>query len=281
MKKDFVPADKDMLAAEIDFVEDFWTQRWESQAALPAPETVTLREEYKIMLPYLKGLPRGCRILDGGCGMGEWTVFLATQGFNTVGVDISERTIRRLQQNFLRGKFLRGDIRATGLEDASFDAYFSWGTFEHFETGLGECINEAYRVLKPGGLLFISVPFQNWRHILREMSPRYRWCEAFDITPGTRCSMRFYQWRFTKADLRQELEMRGFVVEKFMPIHKGEGWRRALVWDVHLRQGTRIFALADRFLGRLLPAPLIAHMIVAVARKSNAGNGDDQNRNRS
>lgn len=85
--------------------------------------------------------------------------------------------------------------------------------------------------------------------------------------------MRFYQWRFTKADLRQELEMRGFVVEKFIPIHKDEGWRRALVWDVHLRQGTRIFAVAERFLCRLLPGSLISHMIMAVASKPKAGVG--------
>jgi SAM-dependent methyltransferase len=267
MKKDYVPADKALGATEIDFVEDFWTQRWESQAAFPPAEAVARREEYRIMLPYLEGLPRGSRILDGGCGLGEWTVFLADQGFEAVGLDISERTIGRLQQNFPQGKFLRRDIRATELEDASFDAYFSWGTFEHFENGPGDCVKEAYRLLKPGGLLFVSVPYQNWRHILRECSPRYRWYEAFDFTPGTPGPMRFYQWRFTQADIRQELEIQGFLVRKFIAIHKDEGWRRTLVWNFHLRPGTRSFALAERLLGRLMPAPLIAHMLMVVASK--------------
>ena len=271
MKKDFVPVDEAMPSAEIDFVEDFWTQRWEKQAEWPPVESVANREEYKLMLPSLERLPRESRILDGGCGLGEWTVFLTQQGFNLVGLDISERTIRRLQQNFPRCKFLCGDIRATEFKEASFDAYLSWGTFEHFENGPGDCINEAYRVLKPGGLLFVSVPFQNWRHILREASRRYHWYEAFDLTPGMPSSMRFYQWRFTKADLRQELEMRGFIVERIMPIHKDEGLRRALVWDLHLRQGTRLSNLAERLLRPLVPAGLVSHMIIAVARKFDAG----------
>ena len=44
----------------------------------------------------LSQLPRGSLILDGGCGMGEWTVFLAQQGFDVTGLDISEATIARL-----------------------------------------------------------------------------------------------------------------------------------------------------------------------------------------
>lgn len=271
MKKDYTVAEKDYPSEEIAFVEDFWTRRWEGPDCVPEPGSVAGREEYQVMLPYLKSLPRGCRILDGGCGLGEWTIFLTDQGFDVLGMDISARTIGRLQTQFPGCRFARGDIRATGLDSAAFDAYFSWGTFEHFENGPGECINEAYRLLKPGGLLFITVPFQNWRHLLREASPRYRWRQAYNLKPGYPWPMRFYQWRFTPADLRQELEMRGFSVLHLIPIHKAQGLQRALVWDLGLTQGTRRFRLAERFLHRLIPTRLVGHMLMAVARKPATG----------
>src|SRR5687768_12849943 len=47
--------------------------------------------------PILDRLAPGSRILDGGCGMGEWTVFLAQRGFILVGADISEHTVERLR----------------------------------------------------------------------------------------------------------------------------------------------------------------------------------------
>jgi SAM-dependent methyltransferase len=267
MKKDYTVAEKDHPVEEIAFVEDFWTRRWESPGAVPDPGSVGSREEYRVMAPLLAGLRRGARILDGGCGLGDWTVFLTDQGFQVVGMDISERTIGRLQELFPGYEFSRGDIRATGLASASFDAYLSWGTFEHFENGPGDCINEAYRLLKPGGLLWVTVPFQNWRHLLREASPRYKWQQAYNLKPGAPWPMRFYQWRFTRADLRQELEMRGFTVLNLVAVHRDQGLQRTLAWDFGLTQGTRLFYLAERLLGWLIPTRLVAHMLMAVCRK--------------
>jgi SAM-dependent methyltransferase len=271
MKKDYTVAETDYPADEIAFVEDFWTRRWESPEAAPDPGSVASREEYQIMAPLLAGLPREGRILDGGCGLGDWTVFLTDRGFKVVGMDISERTIARLQARFPGCQFARGDIRATGLAPASFDAYLSWGTFEHFENGPGDCIAEAYRVLKPGGLLWVTVPFQNWRLLLREASPRYKWYQSYDLEPGYPWPMRFYQWRFTKADLRQELEMRGFKMLQLVPIHRDQGLQRTLIWDFGLSPGTRRLYLAERLLRRLIPSRLVAHMLMAVCRKPAVG----------
>ena len=271
MKKDYTVIRENTPAEEIAFVEEFWTERWDSRECAPDPGWVARSEEYKIMASFLKSIPAGSRILDGGCGLGDWTVFLTDQGFQVVGLDVSQRTIARLQEIFPNYQFIQGDIRATGFPAASFDAYFSWGTFEHFENGPGDCLKEAYRLLKPGGLLFISVPYQNWRHILREASPRYRWHEAFNLKLGSPCPLRFYQWRFTRADLRQELERQGLMILKMKPIHSPEGARRTLVWDFRLKEGTRVFAAAEMLLCRLIPPSLLSHMLMAVARKTDHG----------
>ena len=229
---------------------------------------VTRREEYPFMHSVLSQLPRGSRILDGGCGMGEWTVFLAQQGFDVTGLDISEATIARLGTWFPTSTFLRGDLRRTDFSDSSFDAYFSWGTFEHFENGLGDCLAEASRIVRTGGWLFVSVPFHNWRLVLRDARPLERWDPDFDPQSGYQASQRFYQWRLTKAELRRELELHGFKVSSVTPIGKLTGAGRMLQWGVpFLTKGSRPYAAASRVCALGLPASFISHMILAVAQR--------------
>ena len=58
MKKDYTVVDE-TTKDEIAFVEDFWTRRWESPAAVPEPGSVAGADEFKVMAPSLAGLPRG------------------------------------------------------------------------------------------------------------------------------------------------------------------------------------------------------------------------------
>lgn len=275
MRKDYEPVSAQTAHEdERAYVESFWTAHWERVEKLPSAESVARREEYRLMRPYLERLPARSRILDGGCGMGEWTVHLAQQGFDVTGLDLSEATVARLKGLLPAHQFACGDIRHTAFPDGSFDAYFSWGTFEHFENGLGDCVNEARRILKPGGLLFISVPFQNWRYILRdawstpELGRQHRRAHGED-------AYRFYQWRLTKPELRRELALRGFRVHRISPIAKDQGIHRWLQWDLPLlKEGTRPFAIARRGLSLITPKAFAGHMIFAVAQKQEDGSAE-------
>lgn len=80
MKKDYMPVDSNNLGlSEIDLVESQWTATWQRIQADPAvlATKIARREEYRLMIPYLKQIQRGGRILDAGCGQGEWTIYLA------------------------------------------------------------------------------------------------------------------------------------------------------------------------------------------------------------
>jgi SAM-dependent methyltransferase len=272
MKRDYVVVSADDASADESlFIERFWTRQWEGKAELRKLELITRGYKYRLVKPFLDTLPPGGRILDGGCGLGMWTVFLTNRGAAVTGLDISQATIGRLKE-LLRGyDFVCGDIRQTGFPDASFDAYVSWGTFEHFESGLGECIVEAWRVLKPGGLLIITVPFQNMWHILRDLRAPRRWDRTYDPRLGYRRRQRFYQWHLTRPELQRELELRGFRVLQITPLNKKEGVTHWLEARPRLfRKGTVLFSAARRLLSATLPASYIAHMILAVARKVEA-----------
>ena len=177
-------------------------------------------------------------------------------------------TLSWLKEHLPGYEFARGDIRATPFLDARFDAYLSWGVFEHFENGLGECISEAHRILKPGGLLCVSVPYQNWRHILRDSRHLTKWDPEFDSKSGYTGSYRFYQWRLSREELRRELELHGFQVLQLKSIHKEQGVQRWLQWDFPLfKEGSVMFKVLRRAFSWILPSWYVSHMIVGVARR--------------
>lgn len=269
MRKDYIAGGHSGSSDETAFVEQFWTRNW--QVAGGGIESRTthfqktldrfkFKSEWRLMRRYLRTLNQGARILDGGCGTGEWCVFLNNLGYNTVGMDISRETVAKLDSIFPDGEFVHGDIRDTAQPDASFDAIYSWGTFEHFEIGLHPCIDEAFRLLRPGGLLFITVPFDSAGLSLTCL---------FDSSP-TKPPLeapRFFQWRLTRKELAFELTAGGFEVLATKPIHRRQSVVRMLHHGFGLNYDAKIVRLIGLVVGLALPRSLAGHMLMAVARK--------------
>lgn len=266
MRKDYIAA-AEPADHETEFVEKHWTAIWE-QAGGPQGRInrISRRDEYRAMAPYMEQLPKCARLLDGGCGLGDWTLYFARQGFSVAGLDLSRQTVEQLQARFPEAEFVDGDIRRTSFPDSSFDAYFSWGVFEHFESGLQDCVREAFRVIKPGGLLFVSVPLDNLRHAVLGSFARPR--------PAGH-KLRFYQWRLTRAELARELGIGGFEVLEVVPINKRQGVMRSLHHEFGLPYEWLLTKGLSVLLAPLIPGSLIGHMVLAVARKPRNGTRDD------
>lgn len=260
MRKDYMTMTADAAGEDEDaFVERHWTEVWERAGGMKQQlERIPRKEEFRRMAPYLERLPRGARILDGGCGIGEWVLALNERGFETVGLDISRATIAQLRERFPKAEFVAGDIRDTGFESGSFDAYFSWGVFEHFEAGPQDCIAEALRILKPGGLLFASTPLDNLRHSVRGAVARPRPANG---------ATRFYQYRFTRAEWAMELSRGGFEVLECRPIHKRQGVLRSLHHNLGLPYEWLLTRGLSVALSPIVPGTGVAHMVMAIARK--------------
>lgn len=259
MRKDYLADENTAQSDESTFVADYWTRVWERQGG-PRADTASIvsKEEYSYISSYLSRTTERARILDGGCGLGEWVVALAKDGHHVEGMDISRPTIQKLTQIFPEARFVFGDIRNTDYPDDSFDVYFSWGVFEHFEAGPGDCLQEALRILKPGGMLFVSVPLDNLRQsMLGTFAP------ARPLSIGER----FYQYRFTRSELAREISQAGFELVSLHPLHKRQGVLRALHHEFGMPYHwvfTRALAFA---LSPLIPAWWIAHMMLGIAKK--------------
>ena len=103
----------------------------------------------------------GSRILELGCGSGPYSVWLADRGAQVIGLDLSPTMIslaqERASKRNLQAEFRVADIRdALPFNDAQFDLVFSATTL-HYVENLDATLNEAARVMKPGGRLVASV----------------------------------------------------------------------------------------------------------------------------
>ena len=97
-------------------------------------------------------------VLDIGCGTGYVVALYAAGGAKVSGVDIAQRSVE-LTNDRLRLFGLEADIRQSNAEslpfaDASFDLVTSYGVLHH-TPDTQKAINEAVRVLRPGGKLIL------------------------------------------------------------------------------------------------------------------------------
>jgi SAM-dependent methyltransferase len=98
------------------------------------------------------------RVLDCGCGAGEWVRALVARGADAFGV---ERDPRKLAQAApapaLAARLASGDLEALAFADASFDLLLANEVLEHVPDDRAALV-EMRRVLRPGGRLLVLSP---------------------------------------------------------------------------------------------------------------------------
>ena len=113
-------------------------------------------------LPLLRNVlgPKGeGRVLDLGCGRGEWLDLLRRKGIEGFGVDDSAIAVAGARQRGLAVE--QGDLLETLLAQpaGSLDAVTAFQVVEHLPfAALYQLIAQARRVLRPRGLLLLETP---------------------------------------------------------------------------------------------------------------------------
>ena len=115
------------------------------------------------------GVPSGALVLDAGAGFGRHAFELARRGYRTVAIDraademvATRATLAAMAESgeaedkHIVG-VLRGDATALPFPDDCFDAVVTSEVLEHIPDDTG-ALAELRRVLRPGGVLAITVP---------------------------------------------------------------------------------------------------------------------------
>jgi len=103
------------------------------------------------------------KLLDLGCGAGRNLLFLANQGFEVSGIDISSEGLDLvrdgLEKNNLDSDLKQGNVfESLPYNDKSFDAIISVQVMQHgTEKEILKGISEIERVLKDNGIIFITL----------------------------------------------------------------------------------------------------------------------------
>jgi SAM-dependent methyltransferase len=118
---------------------------------------MAFRRRVHILLDYLE-LADGADVLDCGCGMGFYLIAMQQlRAVRLTGLDMDPDRLRYAEELGVRATLVQGDGVALPFADASFDRVLMSEVLEHVPDD-GAALREAHRVLRPGGILAISVP---------------------------------------------------------------------------------------------------------------------------
>ncbi len=182
--------------------------------------------------------PRGA-LLEAGCGLGQYVLLFRERERRAVGVDRTFEPLRECRKASPGAPVALMDLRRLGFRPGAFSAYLSLGVVEHDPEGPDAILREARRVLEPGGVLILSVPYVNGVRRLGTWWIRRR-NRRLRAAGGE-----FYQFAFSRSEARAFLERNGFRVRSVSPYDPGRLLRR---W------GRRLGLLATPG-----PAPAPAH----------------------
>lgn len=254
--------------------QEFWTEHWGLHSAAELLEVARRSPLTRLLTDALP--PQG-RILEAGCGLGQYVVLLRERGWRAVGVDWSVDTLAAARRS-MAVPLAAMELRTLAIRTAALAAYVSLGVVEHDPDGPDAILAEGARALAPGGVLLVSVPYVNGMRRLGR-----RWLERRERGIARRGGA-FYQYAFTRREVCAILARHGFAVVTLHPYDPARILRGALrrfscprpaaTADVGTPRARRQGEARGRLPGiarRLLYAPpmlrLFGHMLLAVAVK--------------
>jgi len=138
--------------------EEYYSHQENKKGFIPkiyeAVKKVNLKHKIKIAT---NGLEAG-KLLDIGCGVGDFIHVAEAKGWNCQGVEPSEEA-KEIARKRIKANIINSEAMET-IPDATFDVVTMWHVLEHVDD-LRWQVEQLQRLIKPNGRIVIAVPNYN------------------------------------------------------------------------------------------------------------------------
>lgn len=177
-------------------------------------------ERLKVSFNYaLKNKPEG-KVLDFGCGSGVLSYILAGGNYKVTAVDLDLSPLKLVKQfvDFPAGiDFMEADILESQLEAGAYDVIFALDVLEHIEN-IDDYIRAFQRLLKPGGIVIVSGPTENYLYKIGRMIAGNKFTGHYHVTNIGRIKKDFK--KTMKVQTIRRLQMPFVLFEVFVAGNK-------------------------------------------------------------
>jgi SAM-dependent methyltransferase len=191
--------------------EEVYGDRWLDGRAAAAP--VLTYQARSRMAALRAEVPAGSRLLEVGCGTGEFLDCARRAGFDAFGLDTSPGAIREVARIVGEDQSFCGLLSDLPDEVGGFDVIAGFHVLEHVPdpVAFAESVRDR---LVPGGLLYLRVP--NARSLIARLRGRGFYIET-------------HISHFSSASLRRSMESAGFVDARVWTRSYGGRWFELLL----------------------------------------------------
>ncbi len=233
-------------------------------------------DRYQAIDPQKLCLSPSARVLDVGCGTGRHLLELSRLRGSLIGLDMSREDLGKMRYlAHLTAKerpvvamidAVQGDGERLPFADGLFDCVICTETLEHVPDDR-RVARELVRVLRPGGVLVLSVPDEHSERLLWRLSPRYRntpgghvriYCRGDVARLARECGAEPYA-----IDFRHSLESVRWLVHSVVDREWGKPGviTRGIRWllDTPTHRNWRALAWCDALGNRVLPKSIVLY----------------------
>lgn len=158
-----------------------------------------------LFLGFLSRQPKGLKVLDVGCHVGDVVEQIHQQSYEGYGIDVWKENIQQARKNYPHLTFKEAELnKKIPFDDQFFDVIWAGDVIEHVSDTIA-LFSELNRILKPNGYLVASTPYHG-----RLKMMVISLVDIHHHFHPEHPHVRFY----TSKNLRKMLNKYGFTVEK-------------------------------------------------------------------